>query len=307
MWLGTQWMFNKLLITVLYFLNICQDRRRLPSSLLKLDNGSRLLSFNNTITSGYSKNSFSLTLSTGRKGNHQHFHVHFYPFPAPQEWSSLQLWLLNSDHITTVVPDYFAPCSCSYRLWCLCQAGRASNHSQVKIPPSEQQRSSEYQPPERGVHRPWPTVLLFRTTKRDAKHKVMVGISFVHRRKIHLAIPASAVYTGFHDQQVSPNGQHKAVNCSTPLEMQLKILYLGVGRQIDQWAAQMSHDIHINNTRKLPVLPEHREVSSWSERRLWGPVTAQHLSSIQENVSGPGHWLGKLGEGWQVEQWLLTQ
>ena len=32
------------------------------------------------------------------------------------------------------MPSDFAPCSSSYRLWCLGQAGRTSDHSQVKIP-----------------------------------------------------------------------------------------------------------------------------------------------------------------------------
>lgn len=70
----------------------------------------------------------------------------------------------------------------------------------------------------------------FRVAREDSKNKVLIKISFTHRKKkyMHIARPASAVSQVSPDQQMPPDGQHRAVNCSYPLVvLQVKSLYLG--------------------------------------------------------------------------------
>lgn len=140
--------------------------------------------------------------------------IPFYLFSVPRTELHFELLLLNSDHIETVLPSDFTLRSSSSKLWGWRLTERSSNPSQVRVPTV---RTAETITTPTSRKRPTSTVSPLGS--ESPKHKVLIGISFSHRKKkyIHIARPASAVLQVSPVQQMPPNGQHRTVNCSAPL------------------------------------------------------------------------------------------
>lgn len=143
----------------------------------------------------------------------------------------------------------------------VCQEGPATHHK-WRFPQWEQKRPSQHQPPERDQGPLCPLWVQSHQRGRKTQSANWNKLYSQKKKYIHIARPASAVSQVSPDQQMLPDGQYRAVNCSSPLVvLQAKSLYLGGGGGgwIYWWAGQVPHDTHISNTRNLPVLPEHGE------------------------------------------------
>lgn len=151
------------------------------------------------------------------RGNHQLFKVPFYLFPSPgTEFHFMYgYWTATKSHCST---QWFYP------LFKFLQFAVfvSSKKIQLLIPSEDshgkENRRDHHTNPQKDGSTDWPTASSLGSEKpEDSKHKTLVEISFIHRRKRHVPRWARAMYAGSHGWYVSSTGQHRAVDCSIPL------------------------------------------------------------------------------------------